>query len=541
MKRLRLLLLVIVLIILSIQANADYLVKTIYFKPSNVNNVPFEKIKGWMNDVRELYAEEMSKNGYGNQTFKLERDQNENVKINVVNGVHSSGIYQSDTWNKINSETPQIFKNQKNIHVFIVGGINTINLHQGCCQWGVGWPIYNFNFGGTCIVAENAATSLVRLIAHEIGHTFSLYHTGTSNTLMGSGSELIPYEARWLHKHYFFNSNRVINFQHPQVNQVFNVEEIEPNIISIKVNITSLNDLYQIVVMDNNILVLGWQYITGKNTNVDIKIDRSKLIGKNHITFMIMDTFGAFTHYGYNYTMPPRFNENVVVEEDTHHNKNEDIGIQEDLDPITIKEDTSENVVYLNINLGKKTLPDEDGLKPFNSSSEYKNGWGWRSISDNKTNNGNPIIIRNATFERGISLSPPHRPEVSSLKYNLQGNNYIAFEGYIGITNDRDFEIGKNQNKSCLVGGSCIFTFEIDGKNVYKSGLLTGKDSYEEIDFYIPFDAEVLRIIIDSSDDNASCDHPAIGDPKLISNSQIRYNITPKDKITTLWANIKQK
>ena len=57
MKRLRLLLLTAVLMIVSIQVNADYLVKTIYFKPNNINNVPFEKIRGWMNDVQELYAD----------------------------------------------------------------------------------------------------------------------------------------------------------------------------------------------------------------------------------------------------------------------------------------------------------------------------------------------------------------------------------------------------------------------------------------------------------------------------------------------------
>ncbi len=523
MKKFRLLL-TILLIFVAFSANANYLVKTIYIKPNNVQNVPFDKIRGWMDDVQQLYIEEMSRYGYGDKTFKYEREHNGNIKVNVINTNRPSHIYQSNTWENIEPEIPERFKDQKNVHVFIVGGIDTINLNRGCCQWGVGWPIYNFNFGGSCIVAENANTSMVRLIAHEVGHTFSLYHTGTANTIMGSGEELIEYEARWLNKHYFFNPDRIIKWQHPKVNQVFNVEEIKDNIISIEINITSPNDLYQIVIMDNDILVLGWQYIDGKNTNVDMRISRSKLIGKNNLTFMIMDTLGAFTFHRYDFVMPPRFiDENV------------DLGLEEDLEPITIKEDTSENVVYLNINSGKKTLPDEKGLKPFNSTAEYKNGWGWRAISDNKTNNGNPIIIRNTTFERGISLSPPDNPKVSSLKYNLEGNNYIAFEGYIGITNDRDFEIDENQNESCFVGGSCIFTFEIDKTNMYKSGLLTGKDNYEKISFYIPFDAKVLRIVIDSGVDTSWCDHPAIGDPKLISNSQIRYRIQPKGKLTTLW------
>ncbi|MCG9126608.1 NPCBM/NEW2 domain-containing protein [Candidatus Poribacteria bacterium] len=539
MKRFRFLL-TLFLILVALSANANYLVKTIYIKPNNVQNVPFDKIRGWMNDVQELYMDEMSRNGFGDKIFKYERENNENIKVNVINTNRPSHIYQSNTWDNINSELPENFKDQKNVHVFIVGGIDTINLHRGCCQWGVGWPIYNSNFGGSCIVAENANTSMARLIAHEIGHTFSLYHTGTANTIMGSGKELLEYEARWLDKHYFFNLDRIIKWQHPKVNQVLNVEEIEKDIISIKIDITSPNDLYQIVVMDSDILVIGWQNIDGKNTNVDMRIGRSKLIGKNHLTFMIMDTLGAFTHHRYDFTMPPRFKEEIVDKQTNHRNKNEDLGLEEDLEPITIKEDTSKDVVYLNINSGKKTLPDEVGLKPFNPSAEFKNGWGWQTISDNRTNNGNPIIIRNATFERGISLSPPDHPKVSSLKYNLVGNNYIAFEGYIGITNDRDFEIDKHQNESCFVGGSCIFTFEIDQKKMYESDLLTGKDNYEKISFFIPFDAIVLRIVIDSGLDTSWCDHPAIGDPKLITNSQIRYSIKPEDKVTTLWGELKR-
>ncbi len=266
MKRFRILL-TILLIFVAFSANANYLVKTIYIKPNNVQNVPFDKIRGWMDDVQQLYIEEMSKYGYGDKTFKYEREHNGNIKVNVINTNRPSHIYQSNTWENIEPEIPERFKDQKNVHVFIVGGIDTINLNRGCCQWGVGWPIYNFNFGGSCIVAENANTSMVRLITHEVGHTFSLYHTGTANTIMGSGEELLEYEARWLDKHYFFNPDRIIKWQHPKVNQVFNVEEIKDNIISIKINITSPNDLYQIVVMDNDILVLGWQYIDGKNTN----------------------------------------------------------------------------------------------------------------------------------------------------------------------------------------------------------------------------------------------------------------------------------
>lgn len=75
---------------------------------------------------------------------------------------------------------------------------------------------------------------------------------------------------------------------------------------------------------------------------------------------------------------------------------------------------------------------------------------------------------------------------------------------------------------------------------MYKSELLTGKDNYEKVSFDLPLDAKVLRIVIDSGLDSSWCDHPAIGDPKLLSDSQIRYSIRPQDKVATLWGEIKR-
>jgi hypothetical protein len=79
----------------------------------------------------------------------------------------------------------------------------------------------------------------------------------------------------------------------------------------------------------------------------------------------------------------------------------------------------------------------------------------------------------------------------------------------------------------------------MDGEEKYKSKLLTGNDSYEKISFYIPFEAKVLRIIINSGLDGNWCDHPAIGDAKLISNASIQYSLKPQGKLSTSWAKIK--
>ncbi|MDE0314639.1 MAG: NPCBM/NEW2 domain-containing protein [Candidatus Poribacteria bacterium] len=417
---------------------------------------------------------------------------------------------------------------------------------------GGGWGFWGA-LGGTAIINENYEklypTRYPSIIAHELGHAFYLKHHEPDGSLMGSmpyGSLgfLTDYEARILNKHHLFNDTHILNAP-PEVKSDLQIKAVGKYFLTLELHVTSPVGLYHCQV-HNQQDYIGSGSPTGKEDIIQVDVKRRHIQEGDSIIFTIMDINGNIKQLLLTIDQLPE----PETPEKSNGNKNPDLDLPKDKNPnpnipeenskpVTIKEDTSKNVVYLNINLGKKTLPDEDGLKPFNSIKEYKNGWGWHAISDNRTNSGNPIIIRNTTFERGFALSPPNRPEISSLKYNLQGNSYIAFEGYIGITNDRDFEIDKPENRSCFVGGSSIFTFEIDGESVHKSKLLTAKDRYEEVKFYIPADAEVLKITIDSGPDSSWCDTAAVADPKLISNSQIRYSIKPKGKITTLWGKIK--
>ncbi len=111
------------------------------------------------------------------------------------------------------------------------------------------------------------------------------------------------------------------------------------------------------------------------------------------------------------------------------------------------------------------------------------------------------------------------------------------------VNRDRD-KVNNNADASCNVGGSSIFIFKIDKKEVYKSAVLTGKDSAVFVEFDIPSNSKELEIIINSSLDGSWCDRPAIGDAKLISDETIVNNqqisVKPKNKLTTTWAEMKQ-
>ncbi len=526
---------VFILFFIGVTINAysqeHFIVQTIYFKPANA--APLHDTKKKIADVvdatQRLYADEMQRNGFGNKTFRIERDKDNQVIVHLVNGKHDSWDYVDNTYNKIKTELPNRFNpdtapwgKQDSIRLIIVGGVNYV----GGNRWGLGWPHHSNRYGGGAVVAGSSPHFNKELVFHELGHCFALYHKEHSDHLLDH------YEARWLSKHYHFNNN-ANNFTYPEpVHKNPTLTAIGNNIIRFELPVMSNIGLHQAMIFNTeNIMVLGYDYLNGKAQDV-VSFDVARHKWGHTATLQIMDTRG-------NHHMAIGITINLPEEKEV--NKNPDLPTT----PNTIKEDTKDNVVYLTLIKGGKDAPNEHGIIPINPVAEYKNGWGSDNITDNQTNNGNPIIIRNTTFERGISLSPPGAHNNSILQYDISENRYVDFRGYIGITNDRTTEIDNHHNQSCNVGGSSIFTFKIDNKEVYKSELLTGRDAAILVEFDIPAKSNVLEIIINSGPDGEWCDHPAIGDAKLISDKTIvdseQIFVNHRDKLVTIWAKIKKQ
>ena len=57
------------------------------------------------------------------------------------------------------------------------------------------------------------------------------------------------------------------------------------------------------------------------------------------------------------------------------------------------------------------------------------------------------------------------------------GGDYAEFVGYIGLADEHDHAINNNSNRSCELGGSVTFEFQIDGQPRFESGRLTGSDN----------------------------------------------------------------
>ena len=209
----------------------------------------------------------------------------------------------------------------------------------------------------------------------------------------------------------------------------------------------------------------------------------------------------------------------------------EDVNIQNDYDKV-VKEDPK--AIYLAVINGSTPKPNACGLNPSNPLGEYT-GWGGPLDMDNATigegaGSRNDIVIGGTYFERGIGTHA-----AAKFVYSLTGDKYKKFGGYVGMSDEKD-------PAECGAGGSCIFIFSVDGKQVFKSDLLKGTDAGKnvpavKVEFDIPNGAAELLIEITAGDDGNSCDHSAIGDAKLMTAAGL--SVEPKNKATTLWGSIK--
>ena len=216
MKIIRTLLLSFILLLLVIGiSHAEFIVKTVYFQPKNAPDIEAvrDDIRQKVLAAQELYANELERHGFGNKTFRLERDRDGVVVIHHVNGKQNGNHYVHSTWSKILLELPDRFNQnvspwnkQDMIFIIVIGGIRNVNSNK----WGIGWPRHSNRYGGACYMVGEGANFNKYVVFHELGHCFALYHKEES-----VDGQLEHYEARWLSKHYHFNSI-TNNFRYPK-------------------------------------------------------------------------------------------------------------------------------------------------------------------------------------------------------------------------------------------------------------------------------------------------------------------------------------
>jgi len=213
--------------------------------------------------------------------------------------------------------------------------------------------------------------------------------------------------------------------------------------------------------------------------------------------------------------------------------KKEDPNVQNDYDKV-MKEDTRKGVTYLALINGSQPKPNACGLNPSNDAAEWT-GWGGPLDADNMTigegaGTRNDIVIGGILFERGIG-----NHAIGKMVYPLTAENWVKFEGYVGMADEKD-------PAECGHGGSVVFVFSIDGKEMFKSDVLKGTDGGKnvapvKVEIDIPSGAKELMIEFQDGGDGIGCDHSVVGDAKLLT--KLAFSVNPKDKLTTSWGAIK--
>ena len=199
-----------------------------------------------------------------------------------------------------------------------------------------------------------------------------------------------------------------------------------------------------------------------------------------------------------------------------------------------VEESKGAGFIYLTFINGDQPKPNACGLNPSNDPGLWT-GWGGPLDGDNVTigegaGTRNEIVIGGIYFERGIGCHA-----VGTIVYDLTGEKYVAFEAYVGMSDEKD-------PAECGNGGSGDFIFTVDGKEMFKSDVLKGSDAGEnvaavKVEFDIPSGAKEMTVVMGDGGDGNSCDHSAIGDAKLLT--ALAKAVEPGGKAASLWGRIK--
>ena len=497
MKKFFVLLLAFIFTSLSAEA---FVVKTIFFKPTNATVISDAKIAGLLRGVQQLYADEMQRQGFGRKTFRLE-EVNGTIRIHRVNGRRTSNQYLNNTWENVLAELPDRFnpntepwEKQDDIHIIIVGGIHLVD-NSG---WGAGWPHHSNRYGGNMVVAANSGHLNISVIAHELGHCFGLYHKpeGTDP----DPPSLEHYEARWLDQHYHFN-NRANNFTFPRTIGSPTLTAVpEMDKINFQLQVSSDIGLHQaVVIRDPGVLVVGWDYMEGENHGT-IEFQAVRWKWRSKVTVMIMDTLGNYHMKDFHVTLPEHETADTLVRIAPSQNA-----------ALTFNQRSP------------------DSLSATNSLRDWD---GWTAGVWEKPPNGlypsKPIeYLSFPNMDTWDHWMYSHAP--SRIVYDLSGKNYTKFSSYFDLP-----------NPFCGGGASVEITVFGDDTEIYKSGFLGIRNRNIKINFDIPKGTETLTIEV-SDLNNKDCDHFVFGNPSLFYQTVVARNNEAPDSTPIFsedWLNV---
>ena len=229
-------------------------VRMIYFLP---NDWPYradvvDSMKTVIKQSRTFYREQMQAHGYGNETFRIETDAQGEPLVHRVDGQHPFSHYDNTLGNAVVAELEQTFDLDANIYFIVLG---TDALRQGNGQPAGGVGRRRTKNGGYLVVPDYFSFFTV---AHELGHTFGLYHDFRDNRfIMSYGHDqrgvLSACAAEFLAVHPCFNPAVPIGEGQPPTVEITSPTRYQPGTRSVPVQfqVSDSEGLHQVSLIGN--------------------------------------------------------------------------------------------------------------------------------------------------------------------------------------------------------------------------------------------------------------------------------------------------
>lgn len=424
-------------------ADDQFLVRILYFQPKGADPVKHEKYDTIIKDIREFFRNEMIEQDYGDKTFRIETDANDDLIIHTVNGRHEAEHYTGEVFNayyqKISKEVPFAINNttnrkqQDNIYIIIIGGVEIVYDGLGS-PWGGGWG-FSAALGGAAAINENFEKlyphHLSSIIAHELAHAFGLYHNIFDDSLMGSlpfggPSFITDPEARLLNIHHFFNNVHALNTR-PEIIGNLSSKAVGKDTVQFEIQVRGNANLYHCQVHEGQNYV-GSDSLEGRNDTAQVDVPRNFVANGDNLYVTVYDANGNFVRKRFDTIQLP--------------------------EPINV----AENEVTLKyLTLRDKT---PDSLVPINNQQEW---CGWENAGTfEKPPNGPGQKLPNwyihvPKLDEWDSWFYSHA--ISRFVYDISGGEYNRFDAHFYLPNpcngDADVEV------VCLADGVEIYRSEV--------------------------------------------------------------------------------
>ena len=213
-------------------------VRMIYFLP---NDWPYradvvDSMKTVIKQSQTFYREQMQAHGYGDWTFGIETDAQGEPLVHRVDGQHPFSHYDNTLGYAVIDELEQTFDLDANIYFIVLG---TDALRQGNGQPAGGVGSRRTKNGGHLVVPARFSFFTV---AHELGHTFGLYHDFRDNRyIMSYGYDqrgvLSACAAEFLAVHAYFNPDSPVEEGPPPTVAITSPTTYQPGTRSVPVQL----------------------------------------------------------------------------------------------------------------------------------------------------------------------------------------------------------------------------------------------------------------------------------------------------------------